>query len=263
MIVRPHPNANAPWDGVELGDPRAVIWPRVGIHPVAAQARADFYDSLAHAAAVVGINTTAMIEAAILEQSVLPLLVPSFAQEATLHFRNLLAENGGFLHVATGLDEHLLQLRGVLERTRRAPGGGGASSSPSSARSASTGRRRRLRPRQSSSSVLSSRSARPGPASCPGPEHALRPHSRRGTPAGARPRMRLAKQRRRSRRRRAAGGRTSSSWRSTRRSCASGSTTRCPSASRWCSSPRSSAPAARCSASSSTATRSATPTRTS
>ena len=115
VLVRPHPNANSPWEGVELEDPRAVIWPRQGIHPVGAGARADFYDSLAHAAAVVGINTTAMIEAAILGKSVLTVLVPSFAQEATLHFHNLLAENGGFLHVAGGLDEHVGQLRGVLD----------------------------------------------------------------------------------------------------------------------------------------------------
>ena len=126
VIVRPHPNANAPWEGVQLEDSRAAIWPRLGIHPVAAQARADFYDTLAHAAAVVGINTTAMIEAAILGKSVLTVLVPSFAQEATLHFHNLLAENGGFLHVATSLDEHVGQLRLVLaedeagaERRRR------------------------------------------------------------------------------------------------------------------------------------------------
>ena len=68
-----------------------------------------------HSAAVVGINTTAMIEAAILGRPVLTVLVPKFRQEGTLHFHHLLAENGGFLHVADDLDGHVAQLAGVLE----------------------------------------------------------------------------------------------------------------------------------------------------
>jgi hypothetical protein len=115
VVVRPHPNAGEQWHGVELSDPAAVVWPRTGAHPVAEQARADFFDTLTHAAAVVGINTTAMIEAAILGKSVLTVLVPEFAQETTLHFHYLLTENGGFLHVATDLDEHARQLVAVLD----------------------------------------------------------------------------------------------------------------------------------------------------
>ena len=43
-------------------------------------------------------------------------LVPEYAQEDTLHFRYLLDENGGFLHVAVSLDQHVEQLRSVLDR---------------------------------------------------------------------------------------------------------------------------------------------------
>jgi hypothetical protein len=115
VIVRPHPNAGEQWQGVEFSDPAAVVWPRTGAHPIADQARADFFDTLAHAAAVVGINTTAMIEAAILDKSVLTVLVPEFAQVTTLHFHHLLTENGGFLNVATDLEEHARQLVAVLD----------------------------------------------------------------------------------------------------------------------------------------------------
>ena len=45
----------------------------------------------------------------------LTILVPEFAQESTLHFRYLLAENGGFLHVAPSIEEHVEQLRSVLD----------------------------------------------------------------------------------------------------------------------------------------------------
>jgi hypothetical protein len=82
---------------------------------VTEEARADFFDSMAWSEAVVGINTTAMIEAAIAGKSVLTILTPELAQESTLHFHYLLEENGGFLHVAASLDEHLAQLRRVLD----------------------------------------------------------------------------------------------------------------------------------------------------
>jgi hypothetical protein len=65
--------------------------------------------------AVIGINTTAMIEAAIIGKSVLTILEPEFAQEDTLHFQHLLEENGGFLYAASSLDDHLARLRLVLD----------------------------------------------------------------------------------------------------------------------------------------------------
>jgi hypothetical protein len=102
------------------------IWPAHSKRPIASDDQADFFDSLAHSAAVVGINTTAMIEAAIVGKSVLTVLAPEFAQESTLHFHHLLEENGGFLHVASSLEEHADQLGRVLshdaadeERRRR------------------------------------------------------------------------------------------------------------------------------------------------
>ncbi len=115
VVVRPHPNAIGQWEGVELGLENAVVWPLQATHPVAAQARADFFDTLYHSSAVVGINTTAMIEAAILGKSVLTVLVPEFRQETTLHFHYLVAENGGFAHVGEDLDEHLEQLGRMLD----------------------------------------------------------------------------------------------------------------------------------------------------
>jgi hypothetical protein len=113
VVVRPHPNVPNP--PTPEGHENVVVWPPAGAYPVASEARDDFFDTLFHSAAVVGMNTTAMIEAAILGKSVLTVLVPEFAQETTLHFHYLLSENGGFLHVASDLDEHLRQLSGVLD----------------------------------------------------------------------------------------------------------------------------------------------------
>ena len=74
------------------------------------------YDSLHHSGAVVGLNTSAMIEAGILDKPVLTLVMEEFAggQEETLHFHYLRAANGGLLHEAHGFEEHVAQLGAAL-----------------------------------------------------------------------------------------------------------------------------------------------------
>jgi hypothetical protein len=118
VLVRPHPQNASQWEGADLSSfGNAVIWPPGGAQPDAGDARADFFDSLSHSAAVVGINTSALLEAAIVGKSVLVPLAPQFAgtQRGTLHFRYLLFENGGFVHLGATLDEHLAQLGSALE----------------------------------------------------------------------------------------------------------------------------------------------------
>jgi hypothetical protein len=117
VLIRPHPFNCVSWATADLSDLGPVaVWPRTRYTPAAEWARTSFFDSLFHSAAVVGINTSAMIEAAILRKPVFSLLTPDFAatQEGTLHFRYLLPENGGFLRVARSIDEHLGQLGNVL-----------------------------------------------------------------------------------------------------------------------------------------------------
>ena len=122
VVVRPHPQNVAQWRGVDLSEhENVVVWPSAGAQPDSGEARADFFDSLAHAAAVVGMNTSVLIEAAIVGRRVLTLLDPAFAetQEGTLHFHYLLRENGGFLEIARSLDEHRRELGAVLEGGER------------------------------------------------------------------------------------------------------------------------------------------------
>jgi hypothetical protein len=107
----------AQWRDVDLSRfGNVVIRPRGGQQPDAGEARSDYFHSLAHSAAVVGINTSALIESAILGKSVYTVLAPEFrgTQTGTLHFHYLLYENGGFLHVAESLDDHVRQLDRVL-----------------------------------------------------------------------------------------------------------------------------------------------------
>src|SRR5581483_11783642 len=113
VVVRPHPKRAEPWAGVDLGG-NAVVWPR-RTGELDAEARAGFYDSIAHSVGVVGANTSAMIEAAIAGKPVYTVLAPDFNQAETIHFHYLRSEHGGFLHVAESLEEHLDQLAAGLE----------------------------------------------------------------------------------------------------------------------------------------------------
>lgn len=117
VLIRPHPYNSAHWEPVTFADQSGVsVFPRHGSSPARACDRADFFDSLYHSAAVVGVNTSAMIEAAIVGRPVLTVLSPDFAatQRGTLHFHYLLPEHGGFVRPARTLDEHVGQLASVL-----------------------------------------------------------------------------------------------------------------------------------------------------
>jgi hypothetical protein len=115
IAIRPHPVGKG-WKHADLTRfENVVLWPPHSERPIKPEDQREYFDSLAHSAAVVGINTTAMIEAAIVGKSVLTVLAPEFAQESTLHFHYLLEENGGFLHVASSPEEHARQLAEVLD----------------------------------------------------------------------------------------------------------------------------------------------------
>jgi hypothetical protein len=119
VLVRPHPKRAEELAGKDLsGFGPVVVWPRHGIAPVEGAPLQDYFDSITHSAAVVGLNTTAMIEAALLERPVLTVLDPEYRmqQHGTLHFRYLLEVAGGFLDVAETLDEHVRQLGVTLRR---------------------------------------------------------------------------------------------------------------------------------------------------
>ena len=117
MLIRPHPFNVEGWQTTDFADLGPVaIFPNARFTPSADSARTSFFDSLYYASAIVGVNTSAMVEAAILGKPVLSLMTGEFAatQQGTLHFHYLLPENGGFLRVARSLDEHVVQLTSAL-----------------------------------------------------------------------------------------------------------------------------------------------------
>jgi hypothetical protein len=116
VLVRPHPSQSGAWREVDLTSYGPVaIW---GGNPIDEASRADYFDSLHGSDVVVGLNTSAFIEAGIVGREVLAVLVPRFYdnQEGTGHFRYLLEVGGGLLRVGRGRDEHLSQLATALRR---------------------------------------------------------------------------------------------------------------------------------------------------
>jgi hypothetical protein len=108
ILVRPHPQRLDEWaDGPPLE--QAVLW---GANPVDDARRADYFDSLYHSAAVIGLNTSALIEAAIVDKPVFTVLEPEFweNQQGTHHFQHLLNAGGGLLHTASSLADHVQAL---------------------------------------------------------------------------------------------------------------------------------------------------------
>lgn len=113
VLVRPHPKRGTQWRDVDLSVfGNVAVWPREGAMVVDERARADFYDSIFHSVAAVGLNTSAMIEAGIVGRPVHTLLVPEYweSQAGTLHFRYLTEVGGGLLQVAHTWEEHFAQL---------------------------------------------------------------------------------------------------------------------------------------------------------
>jgi hypothetical protein len=116
VLVRPHPSRMAEWESIEIRSLGAAVW---GSNPVDESTRADYFDSIFHSVAVVGLNTSAFIEAGIVGRPVLTIIVPEFEenQYGTVHFDYLVTAGGGLVTVGNGFDEHLSQ----LARTIAAP----------------------------------------------------------------------------------------------------------------------------------------------
>lgn len=120
IVIRFHPRTELKqWKRFDrTAFPGAVIWPSEPANPVDPASKSDYFDSLYHAAAAVGVNTSAQIEAGIVGRPVFSIRVPEYqkTQEGTLHFHHLLRDSGGLLHLADTLEAHVAALAGAFDR---------------------------------------------------------------------------------------------------------------------------------------------------
>ncbi len=126
ILVRPHPMHQVPYDDLDLSEHgRVAIHPRRGGLPVSDDAKADYFDALYHCAAVVGINTSALIEASILGKRCFTVNDETNrrTQDGTLHYKYL--TKGGVVRQAANLAVHLADLSAELSPATQAAGAEG------------------------------------------------------------------------------------------------------------------------------------------
>ena len=130
LLVRPHPDVmidedvegpavHFRWRGIQQKAwlTRPFDDPRTAVIRTSYGAPQGFFECLFHSAAVIGLNTSAEIEAGIVGRPVLTVKADTDVvdgQVGTLHFHYLLESNGGFVRYAGTLDEHLRQLESTL-----------------------------------------------------------------------------------------------------------------------------------------------------
>jgi hypothetical protein len=122
VVIRPHPIHAEQWREVDLSSlGPVVVSPAAGAAPIEEPDRQLFYDTLTHAAVVVGINTSVFLEAGIVGRPCLTLRSAEFgaSQMGTLHFRYLV--EGGLLDLAPDMAAHLEALRQSLEGAPPSP----------------------------------------------------------------------------------------------------------------------------------------------
>lgn len=115
ILIRPHPNNVKQWIKERFPPYENVSrWPPFGASTMFEHEKDDYYDSIFYSSAVVGINTSAMIEAGIVGKPVHTITHPDFrdTQEGTIHFHYLV--KGGLLYVGEGFEDHLRHLRDSL-----------------------------------------------------------------------------------------------------------------------------------------------------
>ena len=115
ILLRPHPSRTAEWAAVDWRSAGNIVM--FGGPPLDEPSRTDYFESLYYSAAVVGITTSAFLEAAVVGRPVMSFASEDLRQEqdGSLHFRHLVDADQGLLTMAASLDEHGQQLARILE----------------------------------------------------------------------------------------------------------------------------------------------------
>jgi len=115
LVVRPHPTNPEIWS--TFVHPGVLIHPKQGDQADSEQSWQDYYNQLAHAVCVFGLNTTAFLEAVVVDCPCLTLVTDEFwdVQGRTGHFRHLL--KGDFMEVSTSVDEIASRVGRLLNGT--------------------------------------------------------------------------------------------------------------------------------------------------
>jgi len=113
LVVRPHPTNPDPW--AEYVHPGVAVHPRLGDQADSPESWQHYFNQLAHASCVFGLNTTAFLEAVVVDRPCLTIVADEFwaSQARTGHFRHLL--KGDFMEVSRDAAEVADRVSRILD----------------------------------------------------------------------------------------------------------------------------------------------------
>ena len=105
LLVRPHPTVAKRYK--KLHDKEFVVWPKHWALPETKESQRDFYNTIYHCVLTIGINTSGMIDAIIINKPCITILTERYraTQEQAVHFKHLLKAN--VLEVTRSVEEAL------------------------------------------------------------------------------------------------------------------------------------------------------------
>ena len=105
VLVRPHPTSRVVIETLRANPrPNLVVFPATGEIPDTEEKREKYHNTIFYSLAVVGVNTTAFLEASALDKPCITLRTPEFGETQELaHFHHL--EDADFLDVAAHVNE--------------------------------------------------------------------------------------------------------------------------------------------------------------
>jgi len=121
IVIRPHPANVRQFRVLELERwSNVAIWPSLSQNLSSESFKQDYFDSLYHSVGVVGVNTSALVEAAIVGRTTCTIRDEDFmhAQEGTLHFQHLSSNESGCLFVADNFKQHVTHLSALFGNNR-------------------------------------------------------------------------------------------------------------------------------------------------
>ena len=103
LLVRPYPAMNHLWNDIRI--PNTSVWPSKGEWPDIPAARQNLFHTLYFSAGAIGVNTTAMLEAAVVGRPCISILTDEYrrAQADRAHFQQML--RGDFLETPRSPEE--------------------------------------------------------------------------------------------------------------------------------------------------------------
>lgn len=111
ILIRPHP-----LNPIDVSAPGVATHPPGGANPVVSTRRQEYFDALYHSTAVVGVNTSALLEAALIGRPVLVIPAPQYSatQQGLVHFRQMMHDAAGALSLARTTSDHLSDVAATL-----------------------------------------------------------------------------------------------------------------------------------------------------